>query len=522
MERVATILNAAGWRSLRAWFRARSVPPNGYWLTRFVFLRLIGLVYLVAFLTLTDQVVPLIGENGLLPARDYLGRLELRFASRWDAFVARPSLFWLGVSDGLLTTMSWVGVGLSAVILLGYANGLLMVFLWCLYLSFVHIGQTWYGYGWEIQLLETGFLAIFICPLLDPRPFPRSAPAVPIVWLLRWLTFRIMLGAGLIKIRGDACWRDLTCLYYHYETQPIPNPLSRMIHHLPRWFHLLGVLYNHLAELVAPFLVFGPRRARHLAGIIMVVFQIALIVSGNLSFLNWLTILAFVGCFDDRILRRILPRRIVAAAERAAEHGCESRAQQAVSWTVVALVAWLSIAPVRNLFSRNQIMNTSFNQLHLVNTYGAFGSIGKKRYELILEGTTDKVITPETRWQAYEFKAKPGDLHRAPPVISPYHYRIDWQIWFAAMSTPDRHPWLIHLIWKFLHNDPNALGLIANNPFPESPPRYIRVEHYHYEFTAADDQSGAVWQRTRVGSWLPPLSADNPDLQQFVFTRWMR
>src|SRR5262249_4525712 len=156
--------------------------------------------------------------------------------SRTAGFERLPSLFWIGVSDRALVVGAWLGVGLSLIVLAGFANSILMALLWALYMSFVHIGQDWYGYGWGIQLLETGFLAIFLCPLLDPRPFPRRAPPVPVLWLYRWLIFRIMLGAGLIKMRGDPCWRDLTCLYYHYETQPIPNPLSRTLHFMPHWF----------------------------------------------------------------------------------------------------------------------------------------------------------------------------------------------------------------------------------------------------------------------------------------------
>ena len=191
--------------------------------------------------------------------------------------------------------MACLGVALSLLVLLGFANAIVMALLWAIYLSFVHIGQDWYGYGWEIQLLETGFLAIFLCPLFDGRPFPRRPPPAPVIGLLRWLTFRIMLGAGLIKLRGDPCWRDLTCLNYHYETQPIPNPLSRTLHFMPRWFQKLGVLFNHLNELIAPWFVFGPRAARHVAGALLLSFQITLIFSGNLSFLNYLTLVPILG-----------------------------------------------------------------------------------------------------------------------------------------------------------------------------------------------------------------------------------
>src|SRR5262249_25229067 len=226
--------------------------------------------------------------------------------------------------------------------------------LWALYMSFVHIGQVWYAFGWEIQLLETGFLAIFLCPPLDARPFPRRPPPAPIIWLFRWLTFRIMLGAGLIKLRGDACWRQLTCLFYHYETQPIPNPLSRTLHFMPHWFHRLGVLFNHLTELVAPWFVFGPRLARHLAGTVMVLFQVVLILSGNLSFLNWLTIVPVLACFDDGFLAHLLPARLVRASTAAAARAAPSHVQQLVVGAVVALVAVLSIAPIQNLLSGRQ------------------------------------------------------------------------------------------------------------------------------------------------------------------------
>src|SRR5438034_1212907 len=247
-----------------------------YWLTRFVILRLLGLVYFIAFLSLAQQVLPLIGADGLLPARLFLDRVQTHFGSARAGFLQIPSLFWLDVSDGVLVTGAWVGTALSVVVVLGFANAVLLAMLWALYLSFVHIGQDWYGYGWEIQLLETGFLAVFLCPLLDGRPFPRRPPPVAAIWCFRWLIFRIMVGAGLIKLRGDPCWRNLTCLYYHYETQPIPNPLSWWLHFRPHWFHQIGALGNHFVELVVPCFAFGPRRARHIAGILLVSFQVFL------------------------------------------------------------------------------------------------------------------------------------------------------------------------------------------------------------------------------------------------------
>src|SRR6185369_11190118 len=272
--------------------------PTSYWLTRFLILRLLGVVYLVAFLILVRQGLPLVGHDGLLPADAYLERLAEHFGSRGAAAVEVPSLFWLGVSDQALLGGAWLGAALAALVVAGFANAVLLLVLWALYMSFVNVGQDWYGYGWEIQLLETGFLSVFLCPLADARPFPRLPPPSAVVWLFRWLIVRIMLGAGLIKLRGDPCWRDLTCLYYHYETQPLPNPLSWWLHFRPHWFHQLGALWNHIVELIIPWFGFGTRPYRHIAGVLLVSFQFFLIFSGNLSFLNWLTIVPALACFD--------------------------------------------------------------------------------------------------------------------------------------------------------------------------------------------------------------------------------
>ncbi|MEE9608235.1 MAG: lipase maturation factor family protein [Myxococcota bacterium] len=499
----------------RQW-RARLREPAPYWLTRFVFLRSLGFLYFVAFASLALQLLPLIGSDGLLPAQLYLDQRTPLEGGRLAGFLAHPSLFWLDASDGFLLVICWAGAALSLVVCLGYANALLMLALWVAYLSFVQIGQVWFRFGWEFQLLETGFLAIFLCPLLDGRPFPNTAPPRAVIWLLRWLTFRILLGAGLIKLRGDPCWRELTCLIFHYETQPVPHPLSWVLHNLPEWTQRLGVAFNHLAELIAPFFVFGPRRVRHLAGGLLVLFQALLIASGNLSFLNWLTIVPILACFDDTLWRRVLPRRSAAAADRARAGARRSPLQTALVAGLAVAVGLLSIAPVRNLLSSGQIMNTSFDRLHLVNSYGAFGSVGRERHELILEGTSDAVLGDETVWREYAWKCKPGDPHRRPCFITPYHYRLDWLIWFAAMSSYEHHPWLIHLIWKLLHDDAGALSLLAENPFPDAPPRFVRAELYRYEFTGWGEPGGAWWRRHRLRSYLAPLSADNEKLRAFL------
>ena len=487
---------------------------NSYWLTRFVILRLLGFVYAAAFLVAAQQLVPLIGAKGLTPAHNFLSVVHSQFGSRTAAMFHMPTLFWFGVSDDGLSIFAWIGFALSLVVLAGYANAILLAVLWGMYMSIVHIGQIWYSYGWEIQLLETGFLSIFLCPLFDGRPFPKCRPPLLVIWLFRWLGFRIMVGAGLIKLRGDPCWRDLTCLYYHYETQPIPNPISRYLHFAPHWFHKIETAWNHFVELIVPWFSFGPRTARHVAGVLLVSFQIILIISGNLSFLNYVTIIPFLACFDDTFLRHVLPGSLVRRAERAAQESEPSRINNTIAIALSILVAYLSIAPALNLASGRQLMNYSYDPLDLVNTYGAFGTVGRMRPEIVFEGTEDAVITGETKWKEYEFKAKPGDPNRRPAFIAPYQPRIDWQIWFAAMASPADYPWTLHFVWRLLQNDPNTLSLLANNPFPNAPPHYIRARFYRYEFAPIGER--AWWKREPMGEWLPALSADDEEFKRIL------
>ena len=477
-----------------------------------------GFIYAVAFLIAARQIVPLIGEHGLTPAAPYMAMVREHFGSRWRAAVEMPSIFWLGMSDRLLAGVAWGGFALSLIVMAGYSNALIMALLWATYMSYVHIGQIWYSYGWEIQTLETGFLAIFLCPLLDARPFSRRPPPIVILWLYRWLGFRIMLGAGLIKLRGDPSWRDLTALYYHFETQPLPNPMSRVLQFAPHWFSKFEVLWNFFIELVVPWFSFWPRISRHIAGILLISFQLILISSGNLAFLNWLTILPYLACFDDSLLRRVLPSFIVRRAEGASADPLPGRGSLIVSGCVAAVVVCLSVQPVFNLFSPEQVMNGSFDPLDLVNTYGAFGSVGQERREIVFEGTQDESLTLRTQWKEYEFPFKPGDPARRPPIITPYYGRLDWQIWFAAMASPQEYPWTLNFVWKLLHNDPGTLSLLANNPFPGSPPHYIRARLYLYQFAPLGEP--VWWHRTLLGDWLPPLSVD--DLQGIVQEQpWM-
>jgi hypothetical protein len=538
-------------------------PPRRYVLVRWLVLRLLGVVLAFAFLGLLLQGEPLLGEHGLTPIGTYLDRLRAAGQTFWDV----PSVFWLASSDTALTLWAVVGLVLAVCLLAGYANLPSLVALWVIYGSFARVGQLWFGFGWEIQLLETMLVAAFLVHPWDPRPLRAPEPPLAAIVLMRWLALRIMLGAGLIKLRGGACWSELTCLDAHFETQPIPNPLSTVFHHLPHGVLAAGVIANHVVEVVLPWFAFGPRTLRLVAAVAMAVFQIVLIASGNLAFLNWITLVPILALFDDDFLLRLLPRRPRAwlAARRSAATSRDGRqfalafaagaacviacaldvtlGALAIAATIglaiwhrralatrgraldgmqlavgcfAALVALKSVDVVANLASSHQAMNKSFDRLALVNTYGAFGSVTLARYELVVEGTLDPDPATAT-WQAYELPCKPGDLARRPCILGPYHRRLDWLIWFAAMSDRPGDPWIFHFVWKLLDGDRAIRELVAVDPFAGERPRWVRIRRFRYHL----EPLGAPtwWTRSDEQPWLQPLALDTPGFRE-ALARW--
>ena len=476
------------------------------WITRLLLQRGMAAIYLVAFLTVVRQFKPLLGENGLLPVPAYLARVPCSKA---------PSIFCWKYSDRLLDLVAWTGLVISVCALCGFTEAgpvwlsvAAWLLLYALYLSIVNVGQSFFGFGWESMLLEAGFFTAFLGPA-------HVRPSIIPILILRWMLFRTEMGAGLIKLRHDPCWRDLTCLYYHYETQPLPNPLSWYFHRMPAPIHRFSALVSHFVQVIVPFALFAPQPVASIAAGLIIFHQLVLIVSGNYSWLNWLTVILGISGFSDGVLHYALPIGTPALLPR-------PLAFDVLLYALAAATLALSIRPALNLISRNQMMNFSYNPFHLVGAYGAFGNVGKERYEIVIEGTADRVITPATQWQEYGFRGKPGDPKRMPPQVAPYHLRLDWLIWFLPFSVGvtangirvrGYDLWFMRFMRKLLNNDRDILRLMRKNPFPDQPPAHIRALFYQYRYTTAQEkrETGAWWSRKLLGTYFPPMSLDTLD-----------
>jgi hypothetical protein len=471
------------------WFSA-----GDYELARQVLQRGVAALYLIAFITAINQFPALLGERGLLPAPRFLSRITYRQS---------PSFFHWRYSDRMLAVVCWVGVVLAASVIVGLPQlapswVIMIVFLlvWAAYLSIVNVGQTFYSFGWESLLCEAGFIVAFLGS-------NEVAPPLTIIIFIRWLVFRLEFGAGMIKIRGGDEWRDFTALYYHHETQPMPNPVSWFAHHLPKWFHRGEVLGSHFAQLIVPFFLFAPQPVASAAAVIVILTQLWLVITGNFAWLNWITIVLAFAAVDDHAFKLVFPAVTVRG---------EGGVPDAPLWFVIVVLAVtvfllvLSYRPLVNLFSRHQLMNASFNRYHLVNAYGAFGTVTKERFEVVVEGS-DAEDPGDADWVAYEFKGKPTDPARMPPQIAPYHLRLDWLMWFLALGSRDTR-WFEVFMVRLLEGDRRTLRLLRKNPFPSAPPRWIRARVFLYRFSTREERRTAKvwWVRAEMGLIVTPVS----------------
>jgi len=464
------------------------------WLGRVFLERGLAALFLVAFVSARNQFPALLGERGLLPVPAFLGVRSFREA---------PSLFHWHYSDRFFSVVAWTGIVLSTAILLGALSaarvGVPLAAWWLLtflYLSIVNVGQRFYGFGWESMLVEAGFFAGFLTP-------QGMAPSLVPILLMRWLLFRVEVGAGLIKLRAGGPWKDLTALMYHHETQPMPNPMSRLAHRLPRFALRGGVVFSHFVQVVVPFGLFLPQPVAGVAAVLIILHQLLLVAFGNYAWLNWLTIvLAFAAVPGDWLAA-------VTTLEAPADLAARPLAWELVLAVLLAVTVWLSLEPAKNLCSKRQLMNYSYNRWHIVNTYGAFGSVTKERYEIVLEGAAEGAPGADAEWREYEFKGKPGDPARTPPQVAPYHLRLDWLMWFLPLAVPvtssgiavrNYETWFVRLVRKLLEGDRATVRLLKRDPFPDEPPKRIRARFYRYRF--APFGSGRVWDRTLVGEYL--------------------
>ena len=486
-----------------AWFDA----PE-YEFARQVLQRGIATLYFVAFLSSLNQFPALLGERGLLPVPEFLARSRR---------LRRPTLFSWRYSDGLLRAVCWAGLLIAAAVVAGLPQQgppwvplLAFLALWLLYMSIVNVGQTFYGFGWEMLLLEAGFIAAFLGS--DQTPPPRT-----ILILLAWLLFRLEFGAGMIKIRGGQEWRDLTALYYHHETQPMPGPLSRQAHLLPKAWHRLEVLGNHFAQLVVPFFLFAPQPLASAAAGIIIFTQLWLVASGNFAWLNWMAILLAFAAVSDPVAHALVPAIPLDWHPGSWAAGPGGGSQAPVPWLVVVFLATvlllvLSYRPVENLFSRYQLMNAAFNRWQLGNTYGAFGSVTKQRVEVVVEGTLAPEPDEDADWREYGFRGKPGDVRRMPRQWAPYHLRLDWLMWFLPLRTVHEQ-WFYAFLAKLLEADRATLRLLRHDPFDGSRPHWIRVISYLYRFSTRAEfrETGQRWIRIALEESIPPLSLPPED-----------
>jgi uncharacterized membrane protein YphA (DoxX/SURF4 family) len=523
-----------------------TLSSSTFYLSRIIFLRALALVYSVAFFVAYTQNPGLIGDHGITPARRVLDSAQRRgkhkrrerqewleqfhhALPRWKRLLYHDKVY-QNVREKLwdradrlgrpVTTVLWlckdrshlnpwlnnialVGMTFSLYILFkGAANVPLLLTCWICQRSLMAVGGCWYGYGWEPQLAELGFHALFLVPFLSLSSTYSTPPPLLVIYSIRWYLFKIMMGAGLIKLKsGDWKWKDLSAMDSFYETQPVPNPLSKYFHLYSN--HKLEVLVNHVVEVICPFLLLVPQTTRA-GGLIQIAFQVLLILSGNLSFLNWLTMVPAFLCLDDAFLSRFFSSGTLASISAATPKPA-SLGRRVVTFVFVALIARLNIPVIQNLLAKRQLMNASFDPLRLVCTYGAFGSVNDYRNELVVTACAQNGES----WKEYEFHVKPGNIWRRPRWISPYHYRLDWQMWIAAtIGSIDRSPWIYNFLLQLLERNKDVTNLLEKDPFAdtEEPAKYICVHVYRYSFHKYDrDAKGKqpFWDRKRVGQFYP-------------------
>jgi predicted DCC family thiol-disulfide oxidoreductase YuxK len=502
------------------WLWGDHVEPPQHFLVRWLFLRSLAIIYLIAFISLWTQILGLVGQNGILPAKSTMENLQHQVTAanigieRYHLF---PTLCWVSASDRALQWQCAIGVIFSILVFIGLAPAPCLFLLWLIYLSLCTICREFLGFQWDILLLETGFLGIFFAPFtLLPRVYRTAAPSRTVFWLLRWLLFCLMFQSGCVKLlSGDPTWHNLTALTFHYETQPLPTWIGWYAHQLPVWFQKTSTALMLGIELVFPFLILAPRRPRFFGCAALAALQIFILLTGNYCFFNLLTIILCFTLLDDAALNNFVPKKLqhFFSPQPPSLHTRFAWLRRIINVSLACVFLVTSLLQFSSMFRlplpwpRPIIAAYEWlSPFRTFSSYGLFAVMTTSRPEIIVEGSNDGVT-----WLEYEFKYKPGDLKRRPKFVAPHQPRLDWQMWFAALSDYRRNPWLINFCVRVLQGSPEVLGLLERNPFPNGPPRYIRAVVYDYHFTDFDTRrkTGAWWRRELKGDYLPAISLRN-------------
>ena len=486
---VAGHRKSATWITRLLWGASLDLPrfETSVWLFR----RLLALLFVIAFASFGVQVRGLIGSQGILPAESFLKSLRGEGVSWFDA----PTLFWWWHGDGALTAACWIGAALSVICLLGIFQRALFSLIFLLYLSLVTAGQVFMGYQWDFLLLETGFLAIFV------------TPSLPRIWLVRWLLFRLMFESGCVKLLShDPNWANLTALSYHYETQPLPTPLAWYAEQLPMWFQKASTLSVFAVELAVPFLIFAPRRLKHVAAAAFVFLQLLIMTTGNYTCFNLLAMLLCLSLLDDSFWGKFLARL------RRRSVPAPSRGFRALSAALLAVMLLVGATQLANMFSvpvpaPAKALVEVLSPFGVINSYGLFATMTTMRIEIEVQGSNDG-----DNWQTYGFRYKPGDPAQAPRWVAPHQPRLDWQMWFAALGSYRENPWFGNFVVRLLTASPDVLRLLYSDPFGGIAPKYVRALAYQYHFTDSHSPESRHfwWRRELKGLYLPPASLRNP------------
>ena len=467
--------------------------------TSWLFLRLLAIIYFIAFASLAVQINGLVGPDGILPFQEFLDNVYQRFGS--DAYWRFPNIFWFNAGDLALHGATFAGIVLSVSLFLGLYERLSLILMYVLYLSLTMAGQTFLTFQWDVLLLESGFLAIFLA----------AYPSLLVVFLLEWLLFRLRFLSGISKLlSGDPSWFSLKALDYYFETQPLPHIGSWYAHHLPEILLRTGTGLTLFAEIIVPFFIFLPRPFRIVAAVITIILQLLIIATSNHNWINILTIVLCLFLLDDKIISRILPKKLgEAIVQKTSGRKPGWGFALAMMGSVVfaaSLVTMYDHLIGKNLPPRVFEMANVVRHYGLGHVYHVFPTMQTERQELEIQGSNDG-----REWKTYVFKYKPGPIDRAPVFNLPHQPRLDWLMWFVPPKFPDQLYWFDRFMRKLAQGEEKVTDLLETNPFRDKPPRYLRVLAYRYHFTTPKEheETGFWWRRELLGEF-PNTPARHP------------